>query len=537
MALSKTDKESLIALAQRRHPEYAANINHWDFCESTYDGGRKWFEGNIHQGPKEGPTGYKARVDRAYRFNHTREIVDLIDKYIFKSAVSRKDDAPDVLKRFWKKSTLQGLDINQFMRLNSGNTSKLGLIWIFVDSNKTDVPTSVAQAKKSKGDIYAYAVKPQNILDASFNDDGSVNWVLVRESWRDDGDPTQTSGAILERFRLWMPDAWYLWSITHATDGKGETTVNMTSGENRLGEVPGFPLEHTITGARFASPALINDTAYLDKAIANYLSNIDAIIQDQTFSQLVMPAQGLLPGSDEFNALVEMGTKEVFVYDSGEGAGNNAPRFISPDPRQAGMILTIITKIVTEIYHSVGVGGERSQTDNAVGTDNSSGVAKAYDFERLNSLLVSKSKALENAENRIARLVMLYEGDAAPADDLVQYADSFDVRSLYDEFTIAEKLVLIEAPDVVRREQMKQVVDKMFPNLAKALKNKMLTELLAWPKDPIVEAGKLAEATNVAKPAIPGSGGKPASGSATKGSPTANRQGEVTADTGKKAAA
>lgn len=543
MPLANTDKDSLIALATRRHPEYFRNIAHWEFCESTYNGGRDWFGPNIHRGPKEGPTEFSNRVARAYRFNHTREIVDLIDKYIFKSSVARQKDAADPLLKFWKRATLSGLDVDQFMRLASSNTSKLGLIWLFVDSTKTDAATSVAEEAASGSQIYAYAVKPQNILDVSFDDEGKVNWVLVRETVRDDNDPLVSSGQVLERFRLWMRDTWYLWTVEIEKGNSVNTADNVkvvkTEGENKLGEVPGFPVAHTITEERYAAPSLINDIAYLDKAVANYLSNIDAIIQDQTFSQLIMPAQNLLPGEDAYNKLLEMGTKSLLIYDGGE-AGSNGPEYISPDPKQAGMILTIIAKIVTEIYHTVGVGGERTSADNAVGTDNSSGVAKAYDFERLNSLLVSKSKSLQNAENKLARLVMLYSGAKLAEDKQhpVKYADTFDVRSLYDEFTIAEKLVLIEAPDTVRREQMGQVVDKLFPDLAADLKAKMAQELLAWPKDPIAEAGKLAEATNVAKLLPAGSPvGKPASGSATKNSATANRQGEVTADSGEKAAA
>ena len=45
----------------------------------------------------------------------------------------------------------------------------------------------------------------------------------------------------------------------------------------------------------YFSPSLIDDIAYLDRAVANYLSNLDAIIQDQTFSQLAIPVQSLLP--------------------------------------------------------------------------------------------------------------------------------------------------------------------------------------------------------------------------------------------------
>ncbi|MCP6576658.1 hypothetical protein NL496_28590, partial [Klebsiella pneumoniae] len=79
----------------------------------------------------------------------------------------------------------------------------------------------------------------------------------------------------------------------------------------------------------YFSPSLIDDIAYLDRAVANYLSNLDAIIQDQTFSQLAIPVQSLLPGDENHAKVMEMGTKRVFTYDSESG---NQPFYLSPDP-------------------------------------------------------------------------------------------------------------------------------------------------------------------------------------------------------------
>jgi len=235
-----------------------------------------------------------------------------------------------------------------------------------------------------------------------------------------------------------------------------------------------------------------------------------------------MPAQNLMPGEDKYNKLLELGTKRIFLYDGESGKG---PEFLSPDPKQAAIIVTVINKIINEVYHSVGMAGERTKQDNAVGVDNSSGVAKAYDFERLNSLLTSKSQALENAENELVRLVCAWHGVAAPKEELVKYADTFDVRSLFDEFTVAEKLLLIDAPEGLRREQMKQVVDKLFPKLAEDLKAKLADELKSWPEDPVERAGRLAEATAKAAPTrFPGT-----SPSGSQAKPDASkRQGQVT---------
>jgi len=525
--ISQQDK--LQKFLARRHPEYVNMLPHWTFCEETYEGGRHWFRGNIFRYVKEGDGDYSDRVKRAYRFPHTKEVVDLIQKYIFKSPVQRNhEDVPDYVNQFWKSTTLSNLNIDQFIRLAGEKSSVFGRVWIFVDSTKKDTVLTKSDEEAAGARCYAHVVSPRDVLDIGFTEDGRLTWMLVREYVRDDKDPITSSGIVKERYRLWTTDSWALFEIQDNAMATPEGTVKpvtnfdmlppaasaamqltlpgvepyiastdlpnkvyvklVDQGEVTIGRVPCFPLDNVIGDHKYFSPALINDVAYLDRAVANYLSNLDAIIQDQTFSQLAMPAQNLLPGDDKYEALREMGTKRVFLYD---GEGGAVPMYLSPDPRQAQMIVTVINKIIGEIYHSVGVGAQRTSKDNAVGTDDSSGVAKAYDFERLNSLLVSKSETLENAEKAIIELVALWNGDEpdkliGTLDDpketqLVKYADTFDVRSLYDEFTVAERLELIDAPKTVRQEQMKQFINKLFPTLANDLKKKMLEDVERWP--------------------------------------------------------
>ncbi|ENN8711714.1 hypothetical protein ACAX82_004456, partial [Escherichia coli] len=90
-------------LVARRHPEYEKKKEHWDFLASTYAGGRGWFTDNIFRYFKEGDQEFKERVERAYRFNHTREVVNLINKYLFKEDIHRNiEEAPEQIRNFWK---------------------------------------------------------------------------------------------------------------------------------------------------------------------------------------------------------------------------------------------------------------------------------------------------------------------------------------------------------------------------------------------------------------------------------------------------
>lgn len=497
IAVMTDQQKKLRHLFTRRHPEYECNLVHWQFLDATYEGGREWFgEGNVFRYIKEGDNEYRDRLTRCYRFNHSREVVDLLNKYLFKQNIVRNEiDAPESVKAFWDKSTRGGLKIRDFSRQAGKKSSIYGRIGIVVDNNGA-VANVISRADEKSAGVrtYAYIVGPTQLLDYAYDENGELEWITIAEVARDDADPLESSGTSKTRVRLWTKNEWRLFEEQRIGNSNKTKIVEVANGQHDLGEVPVILHDNIITDEEYVAPALIDDIAYLDRAVANYLSNLDAIIQDQTYSQLAMPAQNVLPGDDNYNTMKEMGTKRVFLYD---GEGGAAPMYLSPDPKQAQMILAVINKIINEIYHTVGLAGERTKQDNALGIDNSSGVAKAYDFERVNALLQAKADSLEVLENRIVRLVALWNGEEAKVSetDLVSYPDNFDTRGLYDEFDIAARLMLIEAPQSVRQEQMKTVIDKLFPQLAKELKDKMLAELKDWPVDPVQLAADMAAAT------------------------------------------
>ncbi|MER9176324.1 hypothetical protein NKH72_22350 [Mesorhizobium sp. M0955] len=476
--------DDLRSFYERRHPAFYALEPHWRFLKQTYEGGRAWFDENIFKFHKEGRREFNDRRKRAYRFNHTRETVDLVQKYLFKADIARSPQAPQALQDFWARASRANLDIDALMRLASTANSVMGRSAIVVDNNLKPGAVTIAEAKAAGVRIYAYVVNAIDLLDYAYDEDGDgrLLWVKIREIFRDDKDPLTSDGCITERVRLWTRDGWILYEDQDVSpEGSKEPemkVIQIDSGTHELGRVPVVFVDHNVGDHPYKVPGLIDDIAYLDKAVANYLSNLDAIIQDQTFSQLAMPAQGLLPGEESYDKVLELGTKRVFVYDG--GAGNAAPEFISPDPKQAGVILTVINKIINEIYHSVGLAGERTKEDNSQGIDNSSGVAKAYDFDRVNSLLMSKAQACEIAENEIAELVCLWAGEKVPTEKLVKYPETFDVMMLSDELMVAESLGKIAAPIELRREQMRMIVDKMFPRLTSDLKQKIRKDIDSW---------------------------------------------------------
>lgn len=339
--ISQTDgvADQYKTLISRRHPFYADMCVDWDFFESTYHGGRKWFEENIFRYYKEGEQDFNDRMERAFRFNHSREVVDLVTKYLFKQNILRSEDAPRGVQHFWKKATKLGADISDLAKQIAKNTSIYGRIGVVIDNDWfNEKYISLKDEKAGKGHPYAYIVTPQQMLDYAFDEVGELRWILIREIVRDDVDPFTSSGDQRERFRLWTKDSWYLFEA----DKKGKVDI-VSVGEHKLGVVPVVLADHLLTDEEYGSPSMINDIAYLDRATANYLSNLDEIIQGQTFSQLIIPTSAVDTGDSDAK-LMEVGTKRVFLYQT--DGSSRAPEYISPDPTQAKLILDTVNRIV-----------------------------------------------------------------------------------------------------------------------------------------------------------------------------------------------
>jgi hypothetical protein len=246
-------QQQLRAFVKRRHPLYHSMRAHWDFLVETYEGGRCWFDDNVFRYFKEGTQEFEARVKRAYRFNHSREVVDLVDKYLFKVSVTRnEEDAPESVKAFWKNATLKNLPIKDFIKRVSNRASVGGRPYVVVDSNKSASVKTVAEERASGARIYAYIVQPADVLDLSHDEQGELSWILIRERERDDADALNGTGAVTPRFRLWTRNGSQLFRAvdkkTRAPIDPDDKRVDQKDWEvevaaevvHGLGEVPVF---------------------------------------------------------------------------------------------------------------------------------------------------------------------------------------------------------------------------------------------------------------------------------------------------------
>lgn len=487
----------LTALVERRHPDYKKLYNHWNFCEASMKGGRDWFDfeadgqTNLFKFYKEGDAEFKSRKARAHRANHTKRVVDAINQFLFRTNPSRKKTVPDVINKFWENTAMgDKKTIDRFMRELDSWLSVFGRIYVVIDR-----PPQIADTVAEEETPYAYFVFPQRVLDIAYGKDGKIDWILIEEEYRNDS--IKSEGEIRCRFRLWTRDSWYLIEETDDTKKdkrkKKEYTV-VASDDHDLGIVPVIPVNGT-EGSKWSAPAIIDDIAYMDRAIVNYASLLDEILYEQTFSMLTMPAEGVLPGSTEMNQMMQAAKNRIFTYASTSPGAK--PEFISPDASQGDLLIKAIEKLKKDIYAVTGTDNDANSQSTSKGKEYASGVVRQFDHTQIENILLDKARALENAEDRIMEVVLTWmdKADKEVEENWVIYPDKFDVRDLATELDLAGNMQEIEVPAEVMRRQVKIISNKSFPRMTDDDKLELEKVIDEWVPGYIVD--RMIKATEV----------------------------------------
>lgn len=466
--------EQIDAIIKGRHPTYDEHLPHWKFCEAAYRGGRAFISSeNLFQFYKEGPEEYKQRRNRAHRANHTKRVADTVTQYLFKQLPRRdKEKAPDWLQDMWARMTKDGKDADRFARELDQWLSVFGRMYVVVD--RKDIPADTRR-EDFENQPYAYMVSPIQVLNMSWSeDDGKLSWILIAEDHRDDKTP-DASGEIIARFRLWTRDAWYLFGKRSKDDERAE---QLDAADHDLGEVPVHVVQAE-EGGPWDAPALIGDIVYMDRALMNYGSMLDEIVYEQTFSQLTMPVESMVPGSTEEGNIVAASTKRVLLY-SAVSPGSK-PEFIAPDPKQAGLLLDASQTLMRNIYAITGTDNDANSQSMSTGKSYASGKVRQFDHTAIENLLLGKAQACERAEEAIARLAGLWLSADEDVDEAwIAYPTTFDIRGLEADLELAKGLFEVTSPVEVMRAHMRNMVPKLFPRATQAEKDKILADIATW---------------------------------------------------------
>lgn len=358
---------------------------------------------------------FENRRKRAHYFNFVRTGVNALISHSLKKGVTRTRGNAD-LDLFWGGVDLKRKqDIDVFMRVGLIWAAVYGIYWACVDVEPPEA------GEDSDGKPYAYWVNPLDIFDWATDDDGKILWLkkfVGGEAKRTWADPVQP----VHQFQIWYPDKLETWQCNGLS---GSDAKKLEDRPNPLGRVPFEPLfsPNRVDDSDFPDgEPLITDFAKGANSVFNYSSLLNEIAYKQTFSQLIVPGA--------FDTL-EAGTNTFFSWTP---AGSNAePKYISPDPRQADVLMALIQSTLEQMRQSFGIGRGRQEGS----MQKSSSAALELESEDKRSILGDICGAGEDFEKRLAMLVLSYKsvGAKPTVKDLphIQYPHDFDLQAFQDE--------------------------------------------------------------------------------------------------------
>lgn len=457
--MAETDQLTQAVL--RKHPQYQRMERIYRFFEESYKGGSEYVGAkNLFKHTFEDQEGFTERKERAYYYNYCAPIVNAYNSFIYRQKIQRDYGAladDELFQLFLDDADKQGNSYDEMVRNSSNWASVTGIRYWLIDK-----PEEKADTKKDEieNELYPYIVhlSPLDVLDWGLDKYGRLLWVKVREGTGDSEDFKAETEEV-ERYRVWYRDRWELYEIHKEANER--KAVLKDEGEHPVGEVPIVQVVH-FSEQPMTGGSLLNDIAYVNRAIYNWCSLLDEILYRQTFSQLVMPEDPKNPISSQ-----ALGTARGLGFPPD---ARHAPHFISPDASQAEVLMDQIERAVEEIYRLATLSGGSGVEKDA------SGVSKAYDFTITNNTLSSKAINMADAETRALKIWAKWQGVDDPGIS-IEYPREFDVIALSEEI---ENLIKIQTLNISKKFESiikNRIVGRMAPRLSEEDRKQIEAEI------------------------------------------------------------
>lgn len=480
-----------MSIIDREHPTYKDYVDEWLFFLSSYEGGKSYIDSdNLFTHRLELSDDFSNRKERAYYLNYCSAVVESYTNFIYSKEVNRPSD--DLFSDFYRNVTGSEDDIDSFMRDISNYSGACGFVYLLFNfRDLTPFPTTVDNKVPlsviKEYDLYPYLTMytPDEIVDYSIDSHGNFDWIIIEEDIYNDSDP------LIDRETLTIRNIITRESWTKI-DIETEEVIG-TPLDNPYGFVPvivAYNMRKSYTGVGVST---IKDIAYVNRAIFNWCSNIDEMIDRQTFSQLICPDDGTLAEAAEAkeyegapeNPLVKVGTSAVFTFPANAG---HPPRFISPDTAQIEVIWNMIVSHIKQIYVMAGLVG------TAADVSASSGRAKQQQFYSIEANLAAKAANLERTETEIAKMYYrIMKGTDVEDKDKYQvvYPRSFDVLSFVDYLNYSFDVISKSISDSLTKYMATELSLKLLRSAPDNIKEEVKNEISNKDAQEIVESVRI----------------------------------------------
>jgi hypothetical protein len=387
--------------------------------EAYYGDGGFLDGGRIVKHQRERNEKLQARRDICYFLNYVAPVVNSHVGPVFaKPQVRDWKTKDDLISMFMDDVDREETNMEQFMKSAALASKLLGTVYIVVDNLPDDEqPKRKSEAVESRACPYAFLVNPNGLANPVKKRRQEIVEFSYYDGLDDEGN---------QLVRTWTQTEWKL-EVRKKDDEQG--TV-IESGKHDLGIVPVVVLHSRkvirmegVSDGCSPLPSEFLSIARANLRIFNLCSELDEILRNQAFSILAYP-------SKEPKDLT-IGTDNALGYD-GEKS-RTAPHFIAPPSDPAQLVMSQIDRLIKEIYRM-------AMLTHAVGVQEaSSGIARAWDFEKTNQALTDFASNCEEAEKKVVRIFGRWT--KTDIDYQCNYPDDFSITDTMQEIKNALDLL------------------------------------------------------------------------------------------------
>lgn len=455
------DKELAELLATRRSEQLKAKDNIWKLIRRAYKGGDDWIgKDTLVQYRIEDDVRYNQRLARADYTNHTQQLIDMIVGFVYQNPVKRNITGYDyILSDIYKGKSMQSL-----MNMVATNCLK-GTIGVLVDSPSVEVST---QAERVDNGVNPYVVvyTPDMICDFELSDKGTIEWVLLDNSYTDKIDPLTPPTKVIMR-RLWTKT--YYRDIETIPGQRNKYKLYEEVAHN-LGEVPFILVNSRDVDGDFICDSPFEDIVLKSRTVFNISSWATEVLASSSFQLLLFPydnQQDLDNIAATFDpATGGIGDLPVVPFK----ATSQRPSFEAPDISIDKFIL-MINHISSEILAKFGMKIEEKGSWE-------SGVAKSIDFAKTEAFLRSISIQLEDCERKIVYYCGLWENKDITAE--IDYSMTYEKGDIERQLLRLEKLFNIPS-DKVKKAAYSEAIRLTFPDVTEKTISELTADISATP--------------------------------------------------------
>ena len=437
----------------------AALFKDYEFFRRSYEGGSAYRDGNyLIRHPREKDADYDRRVEQASFVNFCSDTCDIYTAHLYREQPDRKFDNEDpVIEVFMKDADLEGRPWAKVMRGLSNMASYYGAMGAIIDKPKGEVGSSRGAELESGIRPYIAAYSPLNIWDWKFEKDANgvrfLSELILEEET--DGGPKQVM--------KWTIFSWELWEKSEGSDNK----FKKVGGEDHaLAEIPFALLRNRDSFKKMTGVSDIADIAPVNRRIYYLDSDALEIIDNTTYPIMEGPAEAIEDTSGKSQETV-IGTASLLKRpDDSEGF-----KWIEASGSSLQQILAHRNSSIEDIRWMAKTGqGEATKQQPA------SGVSLELTFQQLNALLADKAENAESFEERIFRLIGLWEDADIGAH--IKYSRKFGIRDLQHDLDVAitSKLVVPSATyaaEVGKAFAMKLLPADIDPKITKQIEEEL----------------------------------------------------------------